>query len=199
MIGSLGTLRYRCRGSFLQRAPRKPQRGWKPLPGRPPCVPAFFQAGSWSPKKGHNGDSHCGSAVMSPTSIHEDVSLIPGPVQWDKDPAQIWRCCSSNSTLSLELPYATGAALKKGSHHGQMVGSDQRARVPAEHMEVLRGPRSGLASGQDLVGSCPLDIQVEAECELPQGKLPPRCKAYLSPTLSASRKNSQGPLSLARR
>ena len=30
--------------------------------------------------------SHCGSVVMSPTSIYEDVGLIPGLVQWIKDP-----------------------------------------------------------------------------------------------------------------
>ena len=31
--------------------------------------------------------SHYGSAVMNPTSIHEDVGLIPGLIQWVKDPA----------------------------------------------------------------------------------------------------------------
>ena len=33
------------------------------------------------------GNSHCGSVVMNPTSVHEDMGLIPGLPQWVKDPA----------------------------------------------------------------------------------------------------------------
>ena len=82
------------------------------------------------------GSSHCGSAVINPTNIHEDVGLIPGPAQWVKDPALPWSCnvgcgcrCGLDPMLlwlsyrpataaltqlvAWELPYATGAALKK--------------------------------------------------------------------------------------
>ena len=31
------------------------------------------------------GSSHCGSAVMSPTSVHEDAGSSPGFAQWIED------------------------------------------------------------------------------------------------------------------
>ena len=36
------------------------------------------------------GSSHCGSVEMNLTSVHEDVGLIPGPMQWVKDLASLW-------------------------------------------------------------------------------------------------------------
>ena len=38
-------------------------------------------------KKRRRRSSCCGSAVMNPTSIHEDSGLIPGLAQWVGDPA----------------------------------------------------------------------------------------------------------------
>ena len=74
-----------------------------------------------------------GSAVLNLTSIHEDMSLIPGLSQQVKDPALLWcrlqmqlgsriavavamirlETIAPIQHLAWELPYATGVALKK--------------------------------------------------------------------------------------
>ena len=74
--------------------------------------------------------SHCGTAETNPTSIHEDVGLIPGLAQGSSvavscgvdgkcslDPTFLWlwhklAAVAPIQPLAWELPYAAGAALK---------------------------------------------------------------------------------------
>ena len=59
------------------------------------------------------GSSRCGSTVMNPTIIHDDLGSIPGLTQWVKDPvlqqvttaAQIWRCCGCGVGQQLQLQF----------------------------------------------------------------------------------------------
>ena len=72
---------------------------------------------SSSNSKNPKWSSHYGSAVMNPTSIHEDAGLIPGLTQWVKDPVLLWLWCRQAvaaliQPLTCEFPYAMGVAIK---------------------------------------------------------------------------------------
>ena len=103
-----------------------------PLLGLPPNVvfgvieiTGALQTGS----KTSFGSSHCGLAETNLSGIHEDTHSIPSLAQWvhyhvghrhSLDLASLWLWCRPAATaqigsLAWELPYATGAALKKKS------------------------------------------------------------------------------------
>ena len=61
------------------------------------------------------------SAITNLTSIHEDMSLIPGLTQWVKDLVWLWLEHKLEATapiwpLARELPYTAGVALKRHTH-----------------------------------------------------------------------------------
>ena len=56
---------------------------WAPFPGSGQKQKEEFLYKFLS--KPHSGRSHCGSAVMNPTRIHEDTGSIPGLAQRFKD------------------------------------------------------------------------------------------------------------------
>ena len=47
-------------------------------------------------RKQSHGSSHCSSAITSPTSIHEDVGLIPGLADWVKGSGTALSCAVSH-------------------------------------------------------------------------------------------------------
>ena len=62
------------------------------------------------------GSSCCGSVVTTLTSIHEDVGSIPGPAQCSSQKwlrSHVAVAVTLIRPLAWELPYATGAVLKR--------------------------------------------------------------------------------------
>ena len=68
-------------------------------------------------QKSPHGELGCGTVEMNPTSLHEDVGLIPSLAQCLKDPVLPWlwyrlAAAALVRPLAWELPYVSHAVLK---------------------------------------------------------------------------------------
>lgn len=75
--------------------------------------PSLFPVGNSETRSSHHGP-----VVTNPTSIHEDISSIPGTSQRKKDLALLWLSCTPAAAAPIrpqarERLYAAGAAPKK--------------------------------------------------------------------------------------
>ena len=101
-----------------------------------------------------SGSFCCGSTEMNPTNIHEDVGLIPDPVQWFKgsgiapkcvghkrgsDPMLLWlwrrpAAATLIQPLACELPYATLGDLKNKTKITEPSGLFSVAQIHQSHL-----------------------------------------------------------------
>ena len=103
------------------------------------------------------GNSSYGSAVMSPTSTHEDLGSIPDLTQYIKDPvcrsktwlrsqaamAVVWLCCRLAAAapiwlLARKLPYAAGTALRSRERERERSAKWQWKRNSKLYLQVLK-------------------------------------------------------------
>ena len=88
------------------------------------------------------GSSRCGSVVLNPTSIHENVGSIPG-----LSPCELWcrpAAVASIRFLAWELPYATCSALKtnKNKNKKRLITTDLSTQIFQQEREpCLLGDR----------------------------------------------------------